>query len=107
MRVQEKASNVGFNNFWWVVNSYADKLADQGAAANQLGALDIDKINSNHKDVITILRHHVDVAVHLAPDGARPSLVGQVGQPTLSKCDRVGQLAREAGHQLDSHGHCV
>ena len=64
-------------------------------------------MNKTHKDVINILRHHVDIAVHLAPEVARPSLVGQVGQPTLSKCDRVGQLAREAGYQLDLHGQCV
>ena len=103
----EKAINQGFGHFWWIANSYADGLADRGAKASEISNMDRDNIARNQHEVITVLRHHVELAVHLAPNGARPSLQGQVSQPNLSKFDRVRQLARESGHQLDAKEQCV
>ena len=40
----ECAINNGFDHYWWIVNSYAEKLADQGAAHDQLGDYEVTSI---------------------------------------------------------------
>ena len=103
----ESAMNQGFGHYWFIANSYADGLADRAARHYEVTPKFQDNLHKQAKDVKNTLRHHVELAILLAPAGAKPALISQVCQPSLSKLDRARQLAREAGHQLDAKEQCV
>jgi hypothetical protein len=103
----EQAINRGYDHFWWIANSFAGRLAEQAAKECQPDHATV----YNLRDRLTkVLKHHVEIAVFLAPIGGRTPQSCQVAQPKVSKSDRVRQLAREACHRcrlaFKVHGKC-
>ena len=103
----ETAINMDYPHFWWIGNSYADKLANKAAKLHQPSNTRVEKFRADIDLTRTALKHHIAIACHLAPKGAKPSLVKQAAQLQVSKIDKVRQLAKEAGHHLGPDERCV
>jgi hypothetical protein len=103
----EEAINRGFEHFSWIANSFADTLADRAAALGKPQDSKVESTRFQTSQLKTILKRHIEIAVHLAPTGGRTSHSCQVSCPQISKLDRVRQLARGADHQLGDRNQCV
>ena len=98
---------LGTGPFNWIANRFADQLADQAAKSLQPDSSRVLEVEGSTGEAAVTLRHHIEVAIHIAPGGRKSLAVQQAGVPKVSKAEKERQLARHASHKLDHKDQCV
>ena len=98
----EAAINQGYSVHYWVANRFADQFGVQAASLRQLvPSLPAHKLTEETSTARVTLLHHIEIAMHLAPSGARAAQTIATGVPAVLIGEQVRKMARLAGHKLN------
>ena len=104
----EAASNRGYSSSHWLANQLADKLAGGAAERHQLSDLTCKTLAESTSLACAVLHRLVDVLTHLADKAKLKDLKAlSFKEAVKSKETLVSELAKEAGHALNSSFKCV
>jgi len=100
-----QAIALGYDPNWWLANSLADRLAGETASSYQLPSWQLQDIYRDDESNSLILRRLVAIAMYLVP--LEKPQHAAYKEPCIPKETKIRDMAKQAGHCLDSNRRCV